>query len=58
MGALANPDNPKSAEGDLMLPMPHNVSMVFRSVLIGKGENPFSLNQFDMGDPTATLRNI
>ena len=56
MGALANPDNPKPAEGDLVLPMPHNVTMVFRPVLIGKGENPFSLNQFDMGDPTGDFK--
>lgn len=39
-----------------MLPMPQNVSMAFRPVPIGKGENPFFLNQFDMGDPTSDFK--
>jgi len=32
--------------------MPHEASMVFRPVFVGKGKNPFFLNHFDMGDPT------
>jgi formylglycine-generating enzyme required for sulfatase activity len=54
--ALANPDNPKPAEGDLTLPMPQGRSMVFRPVFIGKGENPFVLRQFNMGDPTSEFK--
>src|SRR5215831_15213644 len=48
----ANADNPQPAKGDLTLPMPHEASMVFRPVFIGKGKNPFFLREFDMGDPT------
>ena len=50
--ALANPNNPQPAEGDLTLPMPHEANMVFRPVFIGKGKNPFFLHHFDMGDPS------
>jgi len=39
-----------------MLPMPQNMSMVFRPVAIGKGDNPFFLNQFDMGDPSSDFK--
>jgi formylglycine-generating enzyme required for sulfatase activity len=50
--ALANPNNPQPAEGDLILLMPHEENMVFRPVFIGKGKNPFFLHHFDMGDPS------
>jgi hypothetical protein len=54
---LANPDNPQSAEGDLILPMPHGASMTFRPVFIGgEGNNPFSLQLFVMGDPDEGFR--
>jgi formylglycine-generating enzyme required for sulfatase activity len=56
MGAPADLDNPKPAEGDLMLPMPQNVQMAFRPVPIGKGENPFFLYRFEMGDPDGDFR--
>jgi hypothetical protein len=50
----ADPYNPQPAEGDLILPMPNGVSMVFRPVFIGEGDSPFALKKFLVGDPEDT----
>lgn len=47
----ADPYNPQPADGDLILPMPNGVSMVFRSVFIGEGDGSFALKKFEVGDP-------
>ena len=52
----ANVANPQSAEGDLVLPMPHGLQMVFRPVFLGEGEKPFALKKFEMGDPTSDFK--
>lgn len=52
----ADPTNPKPAEGDLVLPMPQGLSMVFRPVFIGAGDKPFALKKFQVGDPGEDFR--
>ena len=47
----ADPYNLQPADGDLVLPMPNGVSMVFRPVFIGEGDAPFALKKFPVGDP-------
>ncbi|MDH3601420.1 MAG: SUMF1/EgtB/PvdO family nonheme iron enzyme [Candidatus Tectomicrobia bacterium] len=51
LAAWSNPANGKGDEGDLVLPMPHGLQMVFRPVFIGAGGAPFALRKFSMGDP-------
>jgi hypothetical protein len=52
----ADPYNPQPADGDLILPMPNGVSMVFRPVFIGEGEAPFALKKVRLGDPLEGFR--
>jgi len=42
--------NPKPQDEDFILPMPDNAKMVFRRVFIGKGDKPFALKEFKVGD--------
>ena len=46
-----DPYNPQPTDGDLILPMPNGVSMVFRPIFIGEGDSPFALKKFLLGDP-------
>lgn len=55
-GAGADPYNPQPADGDLVLPMPNGVSMVFRPVFIGEGDTPYALKKFLIGDPNAGFK--
>lgn len=52
----ADPYNPQPADGDLILPMPNGVSMVFRPVFIGEGDSPFALKKFLLGDPNTGFK--
>jgi len=52
----ADPYNPQPADGDLILPMPNGVSMVFRPVFVGEGDTPFALKKFLMGDPNTGFK--
>lgn len=51
--AEKDPDNPKPAADDLILPMPDGGSMVFRPVYLGVGDDPFGMKEFKMGDRAA-----
>ncbi|HWP48355.1 MAG TPA: SUMF1/EgtB/PvdO family nonheme iron enzyme [Candidatus Limnocylindrales bacterium] len=42
--------NPKPQNDDFILPMPNQAKMVFRRVFIGKGDKPFALREFKVGD--------
>ncbi len=48
--SMADSYNPKPYHDDLILPMPNNAKMVFRSVFIGEGDKPFALKEFKVGD--------
>ncbi len=48
--SVADGYNPKPYDGDLVLPMPNNGSMVFRPVFIGEGHSPFAFKGFNVGD--------
>lgn len=54
--AKGDPSNPQPAEGDLVLPMPNGVKMVFRPVFIGEGDTPFALRKFSVGDPAGGFK--
>ncbi|SMD02291.1 Formylglycine-generating enzyme, required for sulfatase activity, contains SUMF1/FGE domain [Desulfocicer vacuolatum DSM 3385] len=45
------PDNPRPADGDVIIPLPDNRQMVFRPVFLGLGGAPFAQRSFRMGDP-------
>jgi hypothetical protein len=53
---VADIANPQPAAGDLVLPMPNGLSMVFRPVLLGEGGAPFALKKFTVGDPSGGFR--
>ena len=52
-GALAAGSNPQPSSGDLILPMPGGESMAFRPVAIGRGDGPYAVREFRMGDRTS-----
>lgn len=54
--AGADPYNPQPADGDLVLPLPGGVSMVFRPVFIGEGDTPYALKKIRVGDPEAGFK--
>jgi len=41
--------NPRPSPGDLVLPMPGGLTMVFRPVFIGKGDGPLALRRITLG---------
>ena len=49
--AAADLSNPQPADEDVILPMPNDVSMVFRPVFIGEGGAAFAAKKFTVGDP-------